>query len=53
MAFEIQMLRASHRGIPSLADQLRERFAEAAQELAGQLGRRLSAPVVAFEHALK
>ncbi|AJG18317.1 LysR family transcriptional regulator [Cupriavidus basilensis] len=51
LPFEIQLLRASHRGSSSLADAMREQFAAAARELAAALPRRLEAPAVSFEHA--
>lgn len=53
LPFEIQMLRASHRGIPSLAEQLREAFARVAADLDAQVAGRLSGPAVVFEHGLK
>ncbi|MBY4895568.1 LysR family transcriptional regulator [Cupriavidus sp. AU9028] len=53
LPFEIQMLRASHRGIPSLAAQLREEFVRVAAMLDAQVESRLSAPAVVFEHGLK
>jgi DNA-binding transcriptional LysR family regulator len=53
LPFEIQLLRASHRGSSSLADDMREQFAAAARELAAALPQRLEAPAVSFEHAAK
>lgn len=53
LPFEIHMLRASHRGLPSLADQMRACFAEVAGELDSQLTRRLSGPAIGLEHGLK
>ncbi len=53
LPFEIQLLRASHRGSSSLADDMREQFAAAAIALAAALPQRLEAPAVSFEHAPK
>ncbi|MDF3839246.1 LysR family transcriptional regulator [Cupriavidus basilensis] len=53
LPFEIQLLRASHRGSSSLADDMREQFADAALQLAATLPQRLEAPAVSFEHAPK
>ncbi|KJK23740.1 LysR family transcriptional regulator [Burkholderiaceae bacterium 16] len=53
LSFEIQLLRASHRGSSSLADDMREQFAAAAREVAAALPQRLEAPAVSFEHAPK
>lgn len=53
LSFEIQLLRASHRGSSSLADDMREQFAAAARALAAALPQRLEAPAVSFEHAAK
>lgn len=53
LAFDIHMLRASHRGISSLADDMRDQFMLAAAELGASLPARLAAPAIVFEHALK
>ncbi|EHP38879.1 LysR family transcriptional regulator [Cupriavidus basilensis OR16] len=53
LPFEIQLLRASHRGSSSLADDMCAQFAAAARELAAALPQRLEAPAVSFEHAAK
>lgn len=53
LPFEIQLLRASHRGSSSLADDMCAQFAAAARELAAALPQRLEAPAVSFEHAPK
>ncbi|WP_454720407.1 MULTISPECIES: LysR family transcriptional regulator [Cupriavidus] len=53
LAFEIQALRASHRGSASLADDMRAQFADAALQLAATLPARLETPAVSFEHVPK
>lgn len=49
LTFEIQMLRASHRGASSLVDDMHAQFAAAAAAMAATLDDRLEAPVVHFE----
>ena len=49
LPFEIQMLRASHRGASSLVDDMRTQFAAAAQTLAATLHERLETPVAQFD----
>ena len=49
LGFEIQMLRASHRGASSLVDDMHAQFAAAADTLAATLNDRLEAPVVQFD----
>ncbi|RZT42882.1 LysR family transcriptional regulator [Cupriavidus agavae] len=49
LGFEIQMLRASHRGASSLVDAFHQQFIEAAASLAGTLGDRLEPAVVHFD----
>ncbi len=49
LPFEIQLLRASHRGASSLVDDMRAQFAAAAQELDAALAPRLEVPAVSFE----
>lgn len=49
LAFEIQMLRASHRGASSLVDDMRAQFAAAAAELSSTLDARLESPAVQFD----
>nr|WP_315592561.1 LysR family transcriptional regulator [uncultured Cupriavidus sp.] len=51
LAFEIQMLRASHRGASSLVDDMHAQFAAAAATLAATLGERLEAPAAMFDAA--
>ncbi|MGO4327316.1 LysR family transcriptional regulator [Cupriavidus sp. 2TAF22] len=53
LAFEIQALRASHRGSSSLADDMCAQFADAARQLAATLPVRLEAPAVSLEHVPK
>lgn len=49
LAFEIQMLRASHRGASSLVDDMHAQFAAAAATLAATLAERLETPVAMFD----
>ena len=49
LPFEIQLLRASHRGTSSLVDDMRTQFAAEAEALAVTLPQRLEAPVVGFD----
>lgn len=49
LPFEIQLLRASHRGASSLVDDMRTQFTTAAAELAATLSHRLEAPRVQFD----
>ena len=51
LGFEIQMLRASHRGASSLVDDMHAQFAASAATLAATLGERLEAPVAMFDAA--
>lgn len=51
LPFEIQMLRATHRGKSSLVDDMRTQFAAAASALAATLDDRLDSPVVQFDPA--
>ena len=51
LAFEIHMLRASHRGASSLVDDMQAQFAAAAAALAATLGDRLEVPAVQFDPA--
>jgi len=53
LPFEIQMLRATHRGASSLVDDMQEQFAAAATSLAATLGSRLEAPIVQFDPATR
>jgi len=53
LPFEIQMLRATHRGASSLVDDMRAQFAAAAAALAATLDDRLDAPVVQFDTATR
>ncbi len=53
LPFEIQMLRASHRGASSLVDDMHAQFAAAATDLATTLDDRLEAPVVQFDPATR
>ena len=49
LPFEIQMLRATHRGASSLVDDMQAQFAAAATALATTLDDRLEVPVVQFD----
>lgn len=49
LPFEIQLLRASHRGTSSLVDDMRTQFAAAADDLAITLPQRLEAPIISFD----
>lgn len=53
LPFEIHMLRASHRGLSSLADPLCQCLGEVARELAGTLADRLATPSMQLQHGLK
>lgn len=53
LGFEIQMLRASHRGASSLVDDMHAQFAAAAQALDATLDRRLEAPAAQFDAAVR
>ncbi|MBV8272345.1 MAG: LysR family transcriptional regulator [Cupriavidus sp.] len=53
LPFEIQMLRATHRGASSLVDDMQAQFAAAATALAATLDDRLEAPVVLFDPATR
>ncbi|KAI3592682.1 Transcriptional regulator, LysR family [Cupriavidus sp. U2] len=53
LGFEIQMLRASHRGASSLVDDMHAQFAAAAQALDATLDHRLEAPAAQFDAAVR